>query len=60
MNKRLEKKFTKIAQEILNIETLERRWSDTYDFNEVSVWSLKKALKAAYDLGVESQMKKAV
>ena len=60
MNKRLEKKFTKIAQEILNIETLERRWSDTYDFNEVSVWSLKKALKAAYDLGVESQIKKAV
>ena len=60
MNKRLKKKFTKIAQEILNIKTLERRWSDTYDFNEVSVWSLKKALKAAYDLGVESQMKKAV
>ena len=40
-----------IANEILGIETLETRNSDALDFHEVSVWSLKKALEAAYEEG---------
>ena len=36
-----------IAQKILKIPTLETRHSDSLDFHEVSVWEVKKALKAA-------------
>jgi hypothetical protein len=32
-------------------KTLEPMGSDEYDFFETSVWSLKKALEAAYELG---------
>lgn len=32
-------------------KTLEPMGSDEYDFFETSVWSLEKALKAAYELG---------
>ena len=41
----------KIAQDCLDIPTLEARNSDSLDFHEVSVWSLKKALRQAYQLG---------
>lgn len=33
------------------IETLETRHSDSLDFHEVSVWSLRKMLEAAYEYG---------
>ncbi|MEI3023965.1 MAG: hypothetical protein V8T37_03860 [Streptococcus sp.] len=36
--------LTKIAQEELDVETLERRWSDNLDFYDVSVWGIKRAL----------------
>lgn len=40
-----------IAQDHLAIESLETRNSDSLDFHEVSVWSLKQALLAAFDAG---------
>ena len=33
---------------------LERRWSDSEDFIELSVWSIEEMLKEAYDLGKAS------
>ena len=47
----MDKKLMEIALEKLGIETLERRNSDSHDFHEVSVWSLKAALEAAYKAG---------
>ena len=51
MKKSTYKKLEKIAAEKLGIETLETRMSDGLDFHEVAVWSLREALKAAYELG---------
>jgi hypothetical protein len=50
----MKKQLEQIAKEILNIETLEERKSDSLDFHEVSVWSLEEALIKAYQAGVES------
>lgn len=52
-NKRLHKALEKIAQDELRIETLEQRMMDSLDFHDVSVWELKAALMAAYNLGRE-------
>lgn len=43
-----------IAQEHLNIETLETRNSDRLDFHEVSVWGVEQALLAAFEAGKNS------
>lgn len=43
--------FTMIAQEHLRVETLVVRNRDSLDFHEVSVWGIRDALQAAYDLG---------
>jgi PIN domain nuclease of toxin-antitoxin system len=43
----------RIADEVLNIETLETQQSDELDFHDVSVWELKRALEAAYIEGLE-------
>lgn len=43
--------ITGLAKSILGIETLETRNSDSLDFHEVSAWSLKEALQAAYQAG---------
>jgi DNA relaxase NicK len=51
MKKAEMKKLEKIAQEVLGVETLEQRWSDSWDFYEVSVWALEEALKRAYEAG---------
>jgi hypothetical protein len=51
MNRVLHKKLAHIAREYLHIETLEIRGSDSLDFHDVSVWSVKAALQAAYQLG---------
>ena len=40
-----------IARELLGIETLDTRKSDSLDFHEVSVWSVKDALDAAFESG---------
>lgn len=42
----------KIANDELNIETLETQMSDRLDFHEVSVWSLKAAMLQAYGAGM--------
>ena len=48
-----------IARNILGIETLAERKSDSLDFHEVSVWGLKDALLAAYELGLAAAKKGA-
>ncbi len=42
---------TKIAKEILDLETLETRNRDSLDFHELSVWEIRDALVAAYTEG---------
>jgi len=44
-------RLTQIAQTHLGIETLEERLSDSLDFHEVSVWSVRDALQAAFEAG---------
>ena len=45
------KLLEQIAKEHLFIETLETQHSDRLDFHDVSVWSVKAALQAAYEAG---------
>lgn len=40
---------------LIGFETLETRNSDSADFKEVAVWSLKEALEAAYAAGKASK-----
>ena len=44
--------LTEIAKKHLNLETLETRNSDSLDFHDVAVWSLKEALQEAYEAGL--------
>lgn len=48
-----EQTLAKIAA-TLGFQTLETRNSDSLDFHEVAVWSLKAALEAAYEAGKKS------
>jgi hypothetical protein len=41
-----------IAKTTLHIDTLETRKSDSLDFHDVAVWSVKVALEAAYRAGL--------
>lgn len=43
-----------IAREVLRLETLETHNSDSLDFKEQSVWSIKRALEAAWLAGFEA------
>jgi hypothetical protein len=52
--KQLNRIFTRIVSEHLNIPTLRTRKSDSLNFHQVSVWAVRSALKAAYDLGVSA------
>ena len=47
----LAKALEEIAKNHLGIPTLRTQDSDSLDFHEVSVWSLKAALEAAYYYG---------
>lgn len=38
----------------LGFETLETRRSDALDFREVAVWTVRDALRAAFDAGYEA------
>ncbi len=49
--KHLNRILTNIAITHLDILTLRIRRSDHLDFHEVSVWAVRSALKAAYDVG---------
>ena len=40
-----------IAKEVLNLDTLETRKSDSLDFHEHAVWRVKEALVKAYQAG---------
>jgi hypothetical protein len=51
----LDVNLEEIARDMLGIETLETRDSDSLDFHGVSVWSLREALQAAYELGRNSK-----
>jgi hypothetical protein len=54
MDKKMDKIITQIARDRMEIETLERRNSDSLDFHEVSVWGLKEMLAAAYKAGQQA------
>jgi len=43
-----------LARDLLHIDTLETRNSDSLDFHEVAVWQVRKALEAAYRAGQTS------
>ena len=47
--------LTEIAKKHLNLETLETRNSDSLDFHDVAVWSLKDALQEAYEAGLNAK-----
>jgi hypothetical protein len=49
----IETLLAQIAQTHLGIQTLETRNSDSLDFHDVAVWSLREALAAAYKAGAE-------
>ena len=53
----VDKGLENIANNVLGIETLETRNSDSLDFHEVSVWGIKEALKQAYEMGKNSKKK---
>ncbi len=48
----MDKEIALIAKDVLWIETLETRHSDSLDFHDCSVWGLKEALEAAYKAGM--------
>jgi len=48
----LDELFAAIAKATLRIDTLETRKSDSLDFHDVAVWSVKAALEAAYRAGL--------
>lgn len=54
MNKKATQIIERIAHEMLDIETLETRNSDSLDFHDVAVWQVRKALEAAFRAGSES------
>jgi hypothetical protein len=49
----------KIAKDILKLETLETRNSDSLDFSDQAVWTLRRALEAAYAAGAARMGKPA-
>ena len=49
--------LVQIAKDELHLETLESRKSDSLDFHDCAVWSIKAALEAAYDAGQQSAAK---
>jgi hypothetical protein len=52
--KSLNRLFTRIAVEHLNIPTLKYRKTDSLAFHNVSVWAVRSALKTAYVAGASA------
>ncbi|MGG2831922.1 DUF6900 domain-containing protein [Pseudomonas aeruginosa] len=48
-----------IATTTLGLETLETRNSDSLDFHDLAVWSVKAALEAAYLAGMVDHHRRA-
>lgn len=46
-----EQTVTRIAREVLDLETLDERRMDDLDFHELSVWQIRQALEQAYEAG---------
>jgi hypothetical protein len=46
-----------IAKQVLGLDTLETRNSDSLDFSEQAVWILRVALEAAYNAGLAAAVK---
>jgi hypothetical protein len=44
----------RLARKYLRLETLDRRNSDSLDFNDLAVWQIRIALEAAYQAGERS------
>lgn len=53
-----DRKLLALAQEHLSIETLDTRNRDSLDFYDVSVWSVRSALEAAYLAGMDGPYSK--
>lgn len=49
-----EQAIAKIAKEVLWLETLKTRNSDSLDFYDLSVWGIREALDRAYEEGAKS------
>lgn len=49
-----------IARRVLGIPTLETVRSDERDFHEFAVWSVRQAVEAAYEAGVEAERRGAL
>lgn len=47
----MEETLTKVAKEILGLETLETRGQDSLDFHDLAVWNIQQALVEAYNCG---------
>jgi phage terminase Nu1 subunit (DNA packaging protein) len=52
---KIDQLLTEIAKKHLSLETLETRNSDSLDFHDVAVWSLKGALQEAYEAGLSAK-----
>jgi len=52
-----QQEIANIAQSILGLRTLETRNSDSLDFHQHAVWSVKEALEAAYLAGMVHHMR---
>lgn len=53
----MEKTLAEIAARHLDLETLETRGSDGFDFSDQAVWNIKAALEAAYAAGMAAAKK---
>jgi hypothetical protein len=49
----------RIARDILGVEILDTRNSDSLDFHDLPVWEIKRALEAAYLAGATAAAEKA-
>jgi hypothetical protein len=47
--------LAEIAVRHLHLATLETRNSDSLDFHDMGVWSIRRALEAAYEAGRQSR-----
>jgi hypothetical protein len=55
IQQQIDQLLTEIAKKHLSLETLETRKSDSLDFHDVAVWSLKEALQEAYEAGLSAK-----
>lgn len=53
-SERINRELAEIAKTELGLETLDTRNSDALDFHDLAVWTIKRALVAAYEAGVSA------